>query len=230
MQLSENTFGILKNFSGINPNLVFKQGNQLKTISVAKNILATATITETIPQEFGIYDLNEFLSVVGMFDTPNLEFMNSSTMKVRDTSGTQSINYFFSDVTNLTAPSKDITMPVCEIEFDLSEVQLNALRKAAATLGVSDVVVSKNDAGEVAMKVTDTKNPTSNSFELELGAAANAVVNASDFQMVFTIGNFKFASGDYRVKLSSKLISHFKNKKTPIEYWVALEKSSTFTA
>jgi|TARA_B110000971_G_scaffold30520_1_gene27723 hypothetical protein len=230
MQLSENTFGILKNFSGINPNLVFKQGNQLKTISVAKNILATATITETIPQEFGIYDLNEFLSVVGMFDTPNLEFMNSSTMKVRDTSGTQSINYFFSDVTNLTAPSKDITMPVCEIEFDLSEVQLNALRKAAATLGVSDVVVSKNDAGEVAMKVTDTKNPTSNSFELELGTAANAVVNASDFQMVFTIGNFKFASGDYRVKLSSKLISHFKNKKTPIEYWVALEKSSTFTA
>jgi hypothetical protein len=230
MQLSENTFGILKNFSGINPNLVFKQGNQLKTISVAKNILATATITETIPQEFGIYDLNEFLSVVGMFDTPNLEFMNSSTMKVRDTSGTQSINYFFSDVTNLTAPSKDITMPVCEIEFDLSEVQLNALRKAAATLGVSDVVVSKNDAGEVAMKVTDTKNPTSNSFELELGATANAVVNASDFQMVFTIGNFKFASGDYRVKLSSKLISHFKNNKTPIEYWVALEKSSTFTA
>jgi hypothetical protein len=230
MQLSDNTFGILKNFSGINPNLVFKQGNQLKTISVAKNILATATITETIPQEFGIYDLNEFLSVVGMFDTPNLEFVNSSTMKVRDTSGTQSINYFFSDVTNLTAPSKDITMPVCEIEFDLSEVQLNALRKAAATLGVSDVVVSKNDAGEVAIKVTDTKNPTSNSFELELGTAANAVVNASDFQMVFTIGNFKFTSGDYRVKLSSKLISHFKNKKTPIEYWVALEKSSTFTA
>ena len=230
MQLSENTFGILKNFSGINPNLVFKQGNQLKTISVAKNILATATITETIPQEFGIYDLNEFLSVVGMFDTPNLEFVNSSTMKVRDTSGTQSINYFFSDVTNLTAPSKDITMPVCEIEFDLSEVQLNALRKAATTLGVSDVVVTKNDSGWMVIKITDTKNPTSNSFELELGSTANAVVNASDFQMVFTIGNFKFAAGDYRVKLSSKLISHFKNSKTPIEYWVALEKSSTFTA
>ena len=230
MQLSDNTFGILKNFSGINPNLVFKQGNQLKTISVAKNILATATITETIPQEFGIYDLNEFLSVVGMFDTPNLDFVNASAMKVRDASGTQSVNYFFSDVSNLTAPSKDITMPQCEIEFDLTDSQLNTLRKAASTLGVSDVVVTKNDSGDIAIKVTDTKNPTSNSFELELGTAANAVVNASDFQMVFTIGNFKFTSGDYRVKLSSKLISHFTNKTTPIEYWVALEKSSTFTA
>jgi hypothetical protein len=230
MQLSDNTFGILKNFSGINPNLVFKQGNQLKTISVAKNILATATITETIPQEFGIYDLNEFLSVVGMFDTPNLDFVNASAMKVRDPSGTQSINYFFSDVSNLTAPSKDITMPACEVEFDLTDSQLNTLRKAASTLGVSDVVVAKNDAGDIVIKVTDTKNPTSNSFELELGTAANAVVNASDFQMVFTIGNFKFTSGDYRVELSSKLISHFKNKTTPIEYWVALEKSSTFTA
>jgi hypothetical protein len=230
MQLSENTFGILKNFSGINPNLVFKQGNQLKTISVAKNILATATITETIPQEFGIYDLNEFLSVVGMFDTPNLEFVNNSALKVRDTSGSQSVNYFFSDVSNLTAPSKDITMPQCEIEFDLTDSQLNTLRKAASTLGVSDVVITKNGAGEIVIKVTDTKNPTSNSFDLELGAGANAVVNASDFSMVFTIGNFKFTSGDYRVRLSSKLISHFKNKTTPIEYWVALEKSSTFTA
>ena len=47
MQLSESTLSVLKNFSTINPNLVFKQGNQIKTISVAKNILATATITET---------------------------------------------------------------------------------------------------------------------------------------------------------------------------------------
>lgn len=229
MQLSENTFGILKNFSGINPNLVFKQGNQLKTISVAKNILATATISETIPQEFGIYDLNEFLSVVGMFENPNLDFVNTSALKVRDASGAQSVNYFFSDVSNLTAPSKDITMPQCEIEFDLTDAQLNTLRKAASTLGVSDVVISKDATGDIVIKVTDTKNPTSNSFDLELGGA-NAVVNATEFSMVFTIGNFKFTSGDYRVKLSSKLISHFQNKTTPIEYWVALEKSSTFTA
>ena len=29
--------------------------------------------------------------------------------------------------------------------------------------------------------------------------------------------------GDYDVSVSSKSISHFKHKKLPIEYWIALE-------
>ena len=61
MKLSEQTIEILSNFSGINPNMVFKEGNTLSTISEAKNILASATIEERIPREFGLYDLGEFL-------------------------------------------------------------------------------------------------------------------------------------------------------------------------
>lgn len=227
MQLSENTISVLKNFSSINPNLVFKEGNQVKTISVAKNILATATITETIPKEFGIYDLNEFLSVVGLFDTPELVFTDSS-VKIKD--GGQSVNYFFSALENLTTPSKDITMPKCEIEFNLTESDLNKLRKAAATLGVSEVAVCGDEGGSgITIKVSDTKNATSNSFELNI-SSGDVVRPANSFQMVFNIGNFKFAAGDYRAKLSSKLISNFKNTNNNIEYWVALEKSSVFNA
>ena len=62
MKLSDNTISILKNFSGINQSLLFKQGNTLKTISVMKNILAEATIEEDFPKDFGIYDLNQFLN------------------------------------------------------------------------------------------------------------------------------------------------------------------------
>ena len=40
--------------------------------------------------------------------------------------------------------------------------------------------------------------------------------------------NFKFVADDYDVAISEKLISNFKAKNTPIEYWVALEKNSTF--
>lgn len=227
MQLSENTISVLKNFSSINPNLVFKEGNQVKTISVAKNILATATITETIPKEFGIYDLNEFLSVVGLFDTPELVFTDSS-VKIKD--GGQSVNYFFSALENLTTPSKDITMPNCEIEFTMTESDLNKLRKAAATLGVSEVAVCGDEGGSgIVIKVSDTKNATSNTFELNI-SSGDVVRPSNAFQMVFNIGNFKFAAGDYRAKLSSKLISNFKNTNNNIEYWVALEKSSVFNA
>ena len=227
MQLSDNTLSVLKNFSSINPNLVFKQGNQLKTISVAKNILAAATISETIPQDFGIYDLNEFLSVVGLFDSPSLIFTDKS-VKIKE--GEQTLNYYFSPLENLTSPSKDITMPQCEIEFTLTDSDLSKLRRAASTLGVSEVSVCNGESGSgIVVKVSDTKSATSNTFELYINSG-DVVRPDHQFQMVFTIGNFKFAQGDYRVKLSSKLISNFKHVGGDLEYWVALEKSSVFNA
>ena len=50
MKLSDNTLTILKNFAGINNSILVKQGNKLRTISVAKNILAEAEIGEEFPQ------------------------------------------------------------------------------------------------------------------------------------------------------------------------------------
>lgn len=61
MKFSNETLAILKNFSSINTNIIFKPGDTLATISNAKNIFAKATIKETIPNEFAIYDLTPFL-------------------------------------------------------------------------------------------------------------------------------------------------------------------------
>ena len=55
MELSEQTIGVLRNYATINPNIVVESGNQLKTISVARNVLSSATIQESFPQGFGIY-------------------------------------------------------------------------------------------------------------------------------------------------------------------------------
>ena len=74
MKLSNDTLNVLKNFASINPNLVFKPGQKLKTISEAKTILASADIVEDFPVEFGVYDLNEFLSVYNLIEDPELEF------------------------------------------------------------------------------------------------------------------------------------------------------------
>ena len=59
MKLSDKTIGILQNFSKINQNIMIKQGKKLKTISIMKNILAEADVTEDFDKDFGIYDLNE---------------------------------------------------------------------------------------------------------------------------------------------------------------------------
>ena len=50
-----------------------------------------------------------------------------------------------------------------------------------------------------------------------------------DLKVVFNINNIRLLEdGDYRVALSSKYISHFVNKESNMEYWVALQKSSQF--
>ena len=219
MNLSSETLSVLKNFSAINSNVVIRPGQTLKTMSEAKNIMASATVSESFPDEFGIYDLNEFLSVVSMFENPTLDF-DSSMKFVSIVDGKRSVKYFFSDTSILTTPSKDITMPPCELKFNLSADDLSALRKAASALGVSDVVVSEGKA-----TVTDVKDNTSNSFSIDLDVVQNP---SESYSFVFNINNFKLLNGDYEVSVSSKLISHFKNQGVEVEYYIALEKSSTF--
>lgn len=230
MQLSQTTINTLKNFAAINPNLVFKSGNVIKTIATAKNILATATVEESFPQEFGIYDLNEFLSVMSLFDAPTLDFSNDGkSVRVRDAGGRSSVNYFFSDASILTAPTKDLTMPKTEVSFELSDADMSMLRRAASTLGAPNVVViGVEGESNITLQVTDVSNPTVNTFEIKLDD--NVTRPEGNFSLVFSISNFKITGGDYIVSLSSKLISHFKNKTSPVEYWIALEKSSTFNA
>ena len=224
MKLSDETISVLKNFATINPNIVVRRGFLLKTISEAKNILATAKVAEDFPLEFGIYDLNEFLSVVSMFDEPELQFSEDGNSVKVVGEGNQSVKYFFSDQSILTTPQKDVTMPDTEVEFSINEAQLNQMRKASGALGVTDVVVKKADDNTLSLVVTDIKDATSNSFELNL---TNEVkIPSEDFSLVFNISNFKFINGDYKVNISSKLISQFTSGN--VQYWVALEKSSKF--
>ncbi len=74
MNISTDTLAILKNFSEINQNILFRPGSTINTISQAKNILAQANISEKFDKEFGVYDLPEFLRTVEMFDKPSLSF------------------------------------------------------------------------------------------------------------------------------------------------------------
>lgn len=224
MNLSNETLAILKNFAAIQPNVVFRAGQELKTIAEAKNIVAKANIAETIPQDFGIYDLNDFLSSMSLFSNPSFAFSadgKSSTLS----EGKSTLTYFFSDESSLTYPQKDVAMPPIDVSFVLTSDVLNALRKATSLLSVSTVSVEDQGAG-IVVRVKDPKNSTSNSY----GTEVEGNPNGHTFKFHFDIGNFKILPGDYDVSISGKLISHFKHKTLPIEYWIALEKSSTYEA
>ena len=134
MELNDGTLQVLKNFSGINQNILIKQGNKLKTISEARTMLASAVVTEEFPKEFGIYDLNEFIGVLGLVDTPRLKF-EEDYVTVGDSTGRSKVKYFFSAEETLTTPQKDITMPEADVKFVLTNETLNKVKRAAAALG-----------------------------------------------------------------------------------------------
>lgn len=219
MKISSETINILKNFSGINANLVFKPGKELKTISEAKTIMANASILEDFPQQFGVYDLNEFLSLYNLMDEPDLEF---SEKYLTMSDGSQKIKYYYSEIDILTQPSKDINMPECEVVLDLSMENLLKIQKAAAVLGHSELSFV-GDSNTVVASVFNEKDATANTFDIDLG------INTSEtFNYVFSISNLKMLQGDYKLSISSRLISNWRNADNPLDYFIALEKSSSF--
>jgi len=224
MKLTKETIAILKNFAIIQPNLMFKAGSELKTIAEAKNIVAKATITEQIPQDFGIYDVNDFLSSLSLFNDPTFDFSEDGK-SAYISEGKSSLTYFFSEESSLTFPQKDVSMPQTDVSFVLTDTVLSSLKRATSLLSVSTVAIEDAGSGMV-IRVKDAKNNTSNSYGTEVeGNNGN-----HNFKFHFDISNFKILPGDYDVSISGKLISHFKHKTLPIEYWIALEKSSTYEA
>lgn len=222
MELSENTLQVLKNFSTINQNLMIREGNTIKTISEARNVLSTAKVDVEFPRNFGIYDLNEFIGVLGLVDTPRLKF-EDEYVTVGDSTGRSKVKYFFSPEETLTTPQKDISMPESEVKFILDNDTLNKLKRAASALGHAEVSISGKD-GVLSLSVVDSQNSTSNAFSIDI----DGDFGDATFNFVLSISNLKILPGDYEVNISSKLISNFSHKELDVQYWIALEKTSNY--
>jgi len=220
MKISSGTLALLKNFRDLNSNILIKNGNIIKTLTPAKNVMATAKVVETFPVEFGIWDLTSFLGTVSLFDDPDFEF-SAKYVKIGD--GNSSVKYFYSEPSLLTVPTKDINMPDSVVSFELTERILNDLKKAAAVLNLSDLSIV-SDGGEISAVVTDSKNTTSNSYSVSLGGGHDS----QEFNFDFKIENLRFLSGDYEVEIAEKVVSQFTNRNINLQYWAALESSSSF--
>ena len=221
MKLSDNTLTLLKNFAGINQSILVKQGNKLRTISIAKNILAEAEITEEFPREFAIYDLNQFLNGLSLHQDPDLDFAEDSYITIRE--GKRRVKYFYADPNVIISPpEKEIKLPSNDVCFQLETGALEKLVKAAAVYQLPDISAI-GDAGVIRLVVRDKKNDTSNEYSIVVGETDE------QFTFNFKVENIsKIVSGAYNVVVSRKLLSQFTNTKHNLSYWIALEPDSTF--
>jgi hypothetical protein len=202
---------------------MIKGGKEITTMSAMKNIIARAEVEEDFPQEVAIYDLNEFLSCLSLFKSPNLEFENTFVTITEENNPKTALKYFYSDPSVVTTPSKMITMPSNEITFTLDSSTLSNITKAAAVISSADLVL-ENTNGTSSLTVKDKKNDTANSYSMGVETEGEG-----NFSFFFKVENLKLIDGKYTVDISSKNISHMKNESTPIEYWIALEPESNYS-
>ena len=220
MKLSDSTLTVLKNFAGINNSILVKQGSKLRTISVAKNILAEADITEDFPKDVAIYDLNQFLNGLSLHQDPNLDFTEDTHLTIRE--GKRRVKYFFADPDVIVSPpEKEITLPSEDVTFQLESVTLDKLLKAAAVYQLPDLA-AVGEAGVVKLMVHDKKNDTSNEYSVIVGETDD------EFSFNFKVENIKILPGSYEVVISQKLLSRFVNENYNLTYFIALEPDSTF--
>ena len=214
MNISDNTLSVLKNFSSINQNLAVKSGNKIRTISPQKTVMAVAQVEDKFDSPFAIYDLNQFLSAISLFEKPSFTF---ESQNVQIANGKSSINYFFADESMvMTAPDRDIELPDTLVEFKLTTDIFKSTMQAASVLQAPNWSVIGNGS-IIEIVVGDVKNATSNNYRVTVGETSE------EFNITFKVDNLKMMQRDYNVAVSSKGISHFTTEKGDLSYFVATE-------
>tara|TARA_A100000171_G_scaffold11495_1_gene9391 strand:- start:3904 stop:4572 length:669 start_codon:yes stop_codon:yes gene_type:complete len=219
MILSKRTINILKNFSTINQSVLFTTGNTVRTINQAKTLMAQTTLAETFPFEFGIYDLNQFLGVVSLFDEPALDF-NQKYVTVGDEE--TSSDYFYTDKSMiLTPPEKSLELPDRVVTFEIKDYQLKKILQGANVLQLPDIVIA-GDKKTITVNATDNKNPTSNNYKFEAGDTDKS------FCFIVKAELLRLLPHSYDVSISSKKMIELSSAEDNIKYWIAATHDSKY--
>ena len=220
MKLSKGTLDILKNFSNINQSICFKEGTELSTLSIQKNILSRANVEEKFPKDFAIYDLSEFLSGLTLFNNPEFVFDNDNFVLIKDDKTVS--RYFFADPsTIITPPEKRVDLPSKDVFFTVAWSDLSNIIKAASIYQIADLAVV-GDGSEIKLLVSDKKNKTSNSYAVRVGSTD------AKFNFNFKVENLKLLPADYEVTISRQNASLFRDANKDLEYLIALEPDSRY--
>ena len=125
MKLSETTTKVLKNFASINPSILLKEGETIRTISPQKNVLAQAVTDEPITDEMCLYDINQFLNIAESIDDCVIN-VNASKAVLSNPQNTQNSTVFFADPSVIvTPPEKNINVKNELFTFTLSDKEVS---------------------------------------------------------------------------------------------------------
>ena len=237
MRLSIATKAILGNFANINQNILFVEGNTIKTISEMGNISASAVINENIPKRFAIYNLSEFLSVTNLTEEHELTFGDEHVL-IEDKDNFIKIKYYYSSEESISErfakmwASGKVQSGNNKLTFNISDDQMNKIRKASSTLGHDTISITPTDSTKIRLNLLDQNNATSNTFSIDLDYNKSENYDPKEFNFDINISNLKIVPGSYDVsisKLSNNVsVANFKHTDSllDLEYWIACDTTT----
>jgi hypothetical protein len=233
MILSPDTIDVLKNFSGINSNLLILPGNIIKTCNESGTIIAIAKVPETF-EEISIYDLGEFLNTLNLLEVPDFSLNAEKTALIFNDSRSK-IVYFLASKKVLSKKvvelaSRNFNAENPKVSFVLTAEDLQKLRKAASVFGLDPLSFISENGKQIFALVKDNEVNTSNEFILDIGE--NSIENETPFSIVLFFSQLKFVKGDYTVNFyfqpNGAKIAEFVHNTIDIRYFCGLDRSSTF--
>ena len=124
-------------------------------------------ITEEVPADFGVYDLNNFLSVISLGTDPTFEFEDKNVIIVSN-KGRSKTKYRFCEPTMIvTPPEKELVMPEPEISISLTADDFSDIMRTAAVLASPQIAVESTGT-KVNLATLDTSNDSSHTNTLEI--------------------------------------------------------------
>lgn len=216
MKIDANTLTVLKNFAKINPGIVIKRGNVIKTISPQKSIIAISNVTTVFEKDFSLYNLDRFIATLALFEEPDLTF-HDKHVNIKDSK--RSMDYVYCDEM-LIKPrlEKEYVIPSEDVQFNLMNEDLKDVEKAMNILGYKNIFIT-GDGINIYLQ-TLSEHSKLEGYSIKIGESDKI------FKACFKPQNLIIIPDDYEVTLCKNNSSLFKSSK--VRYNIVLEDNSHF--
>lgn len=217
MKLSSEALQVLKNFSDINNNFMFQRGRIQRTIAVDDSLVVEADFGEEAPQDFGIYDLRQFLGNIQALNAPDLTFKDKE-MIMSDPMISISYRETSPDLLTVVPPNKKLMKAKPDVKFVLPEQTLSRMLRLGIVNDFPHVAFVARK-GKVSIQVYDRSNDTTDRATANL----DVKVETKDFEAVLKREHLKIIPGEYEIQIVIDNFVVFKGVNRPITYYAPLE-------
>lgn len=228
MKFSKKTLQILKNFSNINPSIFLQKGNMINTCHIDKYSYAEAQIEDAIPDDIGIYDLNNFLALIDLMNDPEIEYIPERSELVIS-NGKSTLYYTTASPSTIIYPKNSVNFPTPDVVFDVKAEQLSEMNRVIRAMNI-DCISFESDNGDIYLRGYNTSNDQKMErvlYSIRLKENGTTV----EFKSILRVANMKIMDLDYTAMIMFKAgggAVKFEADEPALSYFIVLEKTSTF--